>query len=113
MIENCSIPIRFYEKTKGNNRISFLKCKIYKNGPRYNTALRGCCGLLKIIKLSNGSIIKTNDLWYEMDDLLNEKIFKTISKHDLLGEVIHDYKKIDNYSNIREEYIYPITPLSL
>jgi hypothetical protein len=38
---------------------------------------------------------------------------EVLSKHDLLGEVIHNYNKIDNYSNIREEYIYPITPLSL
>ena len=104
---NKNIAIKFYEKSEKhiltNNEkqdIGFIECRIY-NGPRYNTDLRGCCGNLTIIKLSDGRIIKTNDLWYE-----TQNWFKNKPKNELTGEVISDYQEIDKYS-IDEEYIYP------
>jgi hypothetical protein len=109
MIKNNSIPMIFYMKSESNNEFCFTKCKIYKNGPRYNTNLRGCDGNLIIIKLSDGRFIKTNDLWYELDGPFNETSFKTISINDLIGEVIPiDYKEVDKLFNVDEEYIYPI-----
>tara|TARA_R110002072_G_scaffold263366_1_gene422233 strand:- start:238 stop:606 length:369 start_codon:yes stop_codon:yes gene_type:complete len=94
------IAFKFYEKSEKQD-IGFIECRIY-NGPRYNTNLRGCFGSLTIIKLSDGRIIKTNDLWYEIHNW-----FKNKPKNELTGEVISDYQEIDKYSNIDEEYIYP------
>ena len=46
---------------------SLNTCFVYTDGPRYGV-FKGCAGNLLTIRLSNGKLIKTNDLWYEKHD---------------------------------------------
>ena len=69
----------------------FIECRLYPKG-RYGPSLRGCCGRTVIIKLANGFVIKTNDLWY-----IAESWTKSISGGDMTGIVIDDSAEVSKY----------------
>jgi hypothetical protein len=77
------------------NEIGYTEYRIYTNGPRYKTNLRGFCGNKIVVTLSNGKKIRTNDLWS------TPKWLKDVPEHEITGTCeFNETVKVD------ETYIY-------
>ena len=94
--------IKFYKKGKKEilheneiNEIVYTEYRIYTNGPRYKTTLRGFCGSKIVVTLSNGKKIRTNDLWSEMEWI------KDVPKYEITGTC-----EFNENETVDETYIY-------
>jgi hypothetical protein len=90
------IKLEFYEQDNS----TYIKYTIYTSARYGKKELLGCNGDIKTIQLSNGRIIKTNDLWIEY-------YIKEIPEDAIFGKIIYDLNK--NYPIniiIDESFIY-------
>jgi hypothetical protein len=81
----------------------YLQYRIY-NKLRYGTFMQGYAGNIMIIKLSDESIIKTNDLWSMQNNWT-----KTIPDSVLEGTFITNWTEYEKYKNASQgviSYIY-------
>jgi hypothetical protein len=89
--------------TEEEQENGYLQYRIY-NGLRYGTFMQGHGGSIMVIKMSDGRIIKTNDLW-----AMQECWTKTIPDTVLEGTFINDWTEYQKYKNMTdgiESYIY-------
>jgi hypothetical protein len=88
--------------------IGYVKCEIYNTFKLWK-GMQGCAGNIMIILLDNERIIKTNDLWICYETWTKELPTKFLSDEIIMGEIISDWTKYQEYIKMTDgvkSYIY-------